>query len=171
MGLSEFDSASREGVSWNAGRKVGAKRSLKPRRLIWAIRFFLDQYGRVRDRPLFDLAIDSKLRGCDFVKIRISDVVCDRKIQTRAIVVQEKAGWPVQFELMDDARASLLTLSMSGSREWACPARTMALTLRGEPRHRLSIRRPGISAPSRFCLDIRRLKARLDTLGWMWKML
>lgn len=107
MGLSEFDPAARERVSWNAGRKVGAKRALKPRQ-IWAIRFFLDQHRRLRDRALFDLAIDSKLRGCDLVKIRISDIVCDRKIRTRATVVQQKTGRPVQFELMDDARASLL---------------------------------------------------------------
>lgn len=91
MGLSEFDPAARDRVSWNAGRKVGAKRALKPRQ-IWAIRFFLDQHGRVRDRALFDLAIDSKLRGCDLVKIRISDIVCDRKIRTRATVVQQKTG-------------------------------------------------------------------------------
>ncbi|SMP81123.1 hypothetical protein SAMN06296065_11630 [Novosphingobium panipatense] len=78
MGLSEFDPAARERVTWNAGRKIGAKRALKPRQ-IWAIRFFLDQHGRIRDRALFDLAIDSKLRGCDLVKIRISDIVCDRK--------------------------------------------------------------------------------------------
>ena len=84
MGLSEFDPAARERVSWNAGRKVGAKRALKPRQ-IWAIRFFLDQHGRTRDRALFDLAIDSKLRG--LVKIKISDIVCDRTIRTRAIVV------------------------------------------------------------------------------------
>ena len=107
MGLSEFDPATRERVSWNAGRKVGAKRALKPRQ-IWAIRFFFDQHGRVRDRALFDLAIDSRLRGCDLVKIRISDIVCDRKIRTRATVVQQKTGRPVQFELMTDARASLL---------------------------------------------------------------
>ena len=122
MGLSEFDPAARERVSWNAGRKVGAKRALKPRQ-IWAIRFFLDQHGRVRDRALFDLAIDSKLRGCDLVKIRISDIVCDRKIRTRATVVQQ----PVQFELMDDARASLLKwLELRGGslEEFAFPSRT-----------------------------------------------
>jgi len=107
MELSEFDPATRERMSWNSGRKVGAKRALKPRQ-IWAIRFFLDQHGRTRDRALFDLAIDSKLRGCDLVKIKIGDIVCDRKIRTRAIVVQQKTGRPVQFELMDDARASLL---------------------------------------------------------------
>ena len=57
---------------------------------------------------LFDLAIDSKLRGCDLVKMRISDIVCDRKIRTQATVVQQKTGRPVQFELMDDTRAGLL---------------------------------------------------------------
>ena len=107
MGLSEFDLAAPERVSWNAGRKVGAKRALKPHQ-IWVIRFFLDPHGRTRDRALFDLAIDSKLRGGDLVKIKIGDIVCDRKIRTRAIVIQQKTGRPVQFELMDDARASLL---------------------------------------------------------------
>lgn len=96
-GISEFDPAARERVSWNAGRKVGAKRALKPRQT-WAIRFFLDQHGRVRDRAFFDLAIDSKLHGCDLVKIRISDIVCDRKIRTRATVVQQKTGRSVQLE-------------------------------------------------------------------------
>lgn len=80
---------------------------MKPRQ-IWAVRFFLDQNQQVRDRALFDLAIDSKLGGSDLVKIKISDLVCDKKIHTRAIVVQQKTGRPVQFELMHDARASLL---------------------------------------------------------------
>ncbi|MGK2910490.1 MAG: tyrosine-type recombinase/integrase [Sphingobium sp.] len=126
MGLSEFDPAARERVSWNAGRRVGAKRALKPRQ-IWAVRFYLDQHGRLRDRALFDLAIDSKLRGCDLVKIRISDIVCDRKIRTRATVVQQKTGRPVQFELMDDARASLLKwLELRGGslEDYAFPSRT-----------------------------------------------
>ncbi|MDP2358157.1 MAG: tyrosine-type recombinase/integrase [Beijerinckiaceae bacterium] len=74
---------------------------------IWAIRFFLDRERRVRDRAL--LAIDSKLRGCDLVKIRIRDVVAGTEIRTRAIVVQQKTGRPVQFEITSDVRASLLT--------------------------------------------------------------
>jgi len=56
---------------------------------------------------LFALAIGSELRGRD-LKIKIGDILCDRKVRTRAIVVQQKAGRPVQFELMDDARAGLL---------------------------------------------------------------
>ena len=62
----------------------------------------------MRDRALFDLGIDSKLRGCDVVKVRIGDLVLGGQVRTRAIVVQSKTGKPVQFELMQDARASLL---------------------------------------------------------------
>ncbi|MER8409476.1 tyrosine-type recombinase/integrase [Mesorhizobium sp. M1307] len=87
--------------------KVGTKRPLKPRQ-IWAIRFFLDREQRLRDRALFDLAIDSKLRGCDLVKIKIGTLVIGPEIRSRAMVVQQKTGRPVQFELMGDARASLL---------------------------------------------------------------
>lgn len=105
MGKSEYDPVPNR-PAWNAGRKVDAKRALKPRQ-VWAIRFFLDQHHRLRDRALFDLAVDSKLRGCDVVKIRIGDLVLGGKIRTRAIVIQAKTGKPVQFELMQDARASL----------------------------------------------------------------
>ncbi len=107
MGMSEFDPTACERRPWNSGRKIGAKRALKPRQ-VWAIRFFLDQHQRLRDRALFDLAIDSKLRGCDVVKVRIGDLVLGAQVRTRAIVVQAKTGQPVQFELMQDARASLL---------------------------------------------------------------
>ena len=77
-------------------------------RQIWAIRFFLDRERGLRDRALFDLAIDSKLRGCDLVKIKIGTLVLGTEIRTRAMVVQRKPGWPVQFGLMSDARSSLL---------------------------------------------------------------
>ena len=87
--------------------QVGAKRALKPRQ-VWAIRFFLDREKRLRDRALFDLAIDSKLRGCDLVKIKIGTLVSGPEIRKRALVIQQKTGRPVQFELMADARASLL---------------------------------------------------------------
>ncbi|HWW49423.1 MAG TPA: hypothetical protein VNZ94_16450 [Xanthobacteraceae bacterium] len=64
MGYSCYDTAVRGRAAWNAGETVGTKRPLTQKR-IWAIRFFLDREGRVRDRALFDLAIDSKLRGCE----------------------------------------------------------------------------------------------------------
>lgn len=106
MGRSEFDYLPPR-PAWNAGRKVGAKRPLKPRQ-IWAIRFHLDREHRLRDRALFDLAIDSKLRGCDLVKIKIGDLVAGGELRTRAMVIQQKTNRPVQFEIMSDARGSLL---------------------------------------------------------------
>ena len=73
MGVSDLDPGARERRPWNAGNMVGAKRPLKPRD-VWAIRFFLDEHRRLRDRALFDLAIDSKLRGCDIVMMKIGDI-------------------------------------------------------------------------------------------------
>ncbi len=107
MGLSEYDLAFKERPPWNAGIIVGPKRPLKPRD-VWAIRFFLDEHRRLRDRALFDFAIDSKLRGCDIVKIKIGDLVSGASIRNRATVIQQKTGRPVQFEMMNDCRASLL---------------------------------------------------------------
>jgi integrase len=106
MGHSEYDPASSERRAWNASRKLGAKRALKPQQ-VWAIRFWLDRERRLRDRALFDLAIDSKLRGCDVVKVRIGDLVSGGQVRTRAIVVQKKTGRPVQFELLEPARTSI----------------------------------------------------------------
>jgi integrase len=108
MGHSQFDPAMQNRPAWNAGKMVGAKRPLTQKQ-IWAVRFFLDREARIRDRALFDLALDSKLRGCDLVKIRIGDVVSGAEIRTRSIVIQQKTGRPVQFELTADVRASLLT--------------------------------------------------------------
>lgn len=106
MGHSDLDPAIHERRPWNAGQSVGPKRPLKPRD-IWAIRFFLDEHERLRDRALFDLAIDSKLRGCDLVKIKIGDVVSGGQIRNRATVMQQKTGRPVQFEIISEARRSL----------------------------------------------------------------
>lgn len=96
MGYSQFDPPMQGRAAWNAGKTVGPKRPLTQKQ-IWAIRFFLDREGRLRDRALFDLAIDSKLRGCDLVKIGIGDVVPVTEIRTRAIVVQRKTSRPVRF--------------------------------------------------------------------------
>ena len=84
-----------------------AMRPLKPRD-VWAIRFFLDEHRRMRDRALFDLAIDSKLRGCDVIILKIGAVVSGGSIRNRATVFQQKTRRPVQFELMADCRKSLL---------------------------------------------------------------
>jgi hypothetical protein len=107
MGHSEFDPAAKERRPWDAGRMVGAKRALKPQQ-VWAIRFWLDRERRLRDRAMFDLAIDSKLRGCDVVKIKIGDLVSGGVIRSRTIVIQQKTGRPVQFEILEPARGSIL---------------------------------------------------------------
>lgn len=107
MGYSRYDPAIDSRPAWNAGKMVGAKRPLTQKQ-IWAVRFFLEREARLRDRALFDLAIDSKLRGCDLVKIKIGDLVSGAEIRTRAIVVQQKTDRPVQFELTVDVRTSLL---------------------------------------------------------------
>jgi integrase len=107
MGLSNFDPAALVRRPWNAGRLLGSKRALKPQQ-VWAIRFLLDREGHLRDRALFDLAIDSKLRGCDIVKVRIGDVTSGGRVKNRAIVIQKKTGRPVQFELLGPAQASML---------------------------------------------------------------
>jgi integrase len=85
---------------------VGAKRALKPQQ-VRAIRFWLERERRLRDRAMFDFAIDSELRGCDVVKVRIGDVVSGGRVRTRAIVIQQKTGRPVQFELLESTRASM----------------------------------------------------------------
>lgn len=106
MGHSPLDPAFEERRPWNEGKLLGAKRALKQQQ-VWAIRFWLDQHRRLRDRALFDLAIDSKLRGCDIVQIRIGDVVSGGRVRDRAIVVQQKTKRPVQFELLEPARKTL----------------------------------------------------------------
>lgn len=125
MGYSKYDPATQARSAWNAGKMVGTKRPLTQKQ-IWAVRFFLEREGRLRDRALFDLAIDSKLRGCDLVKIKIGDLVSGAEIRTRAIVIQQKTGRPVQFELTADVRASLLTwLELRGGTvdDFAFPSR------------------------------------------------
>jgi hypothetical protein len=89
MGHSEYDLCAKDRRPWNADRKIGAKRALKPQQ-VWAIRFWLDRERRLRDRAIFDFAIDSKLRGCDVVKVKIGDVVSGGRIRSRAIVIQQK---------------------------------------------------------------------------------
>jgi site-specific recombinase XerC len=107
MGHSAYEPSAKDRRPWNAGRIVGAKRALKLQQ-VWAVRFWLSRKGRLRDRAMFDLAIDSKLRGCDIVKIKIDDLVSGGRVRSRAIVIQQKTGRPVQFELLEPARASIL---------------------------------------------------------------
>ena len=91
---------------WNKGRLVDQKRPLKPKD-VWAIRVRLQLEQRKRDLALFNLAIDSKLRGCDLVRLRINDVCVGGQIRDRATVIQQKTGRPVQFEITEQTRAAI----------------------------------------------------------------
>lgn len=88
------------------GRLHGQKAPLKLK-AIWAIRTRLQLAGRVRDLALFDLAIDSKLRGCELVKLRVSNVMPHGHVLARALLVQQKTGRPVQFEITPQTREAL----------------------------------------------------------------
>ena len=105
MGHSEHDPAFKDRDRGTLGGS-SAPSGPSPQQ-VWAIRFWLDREQRVRDRAMFDLAIDSKLRGCDIVKVRIGELVSGDHIRFRAIVVQRKTGRPVQFELLEPARTSI----------------------------------------------------------------
>ena len=85
---------------------VGAKPPLRPMH-VWAIRVRLQIARRIRDLALFDMALDSKLRGCDVVSLRLADIVAAGALRSRAIVIQQKTGRPVQFEITEQARRSL----------------------------------------------------------------
>jgi integrase len=91
---------------WNKGKLTGAKPPLRPKH-VWAIRTRLQIAGRKRDLALFNLAIDSKLRGCDLVSIRVEDIAPRGYTADRASVRQKKTGHPVKFELTDATRQSL----------------------------------------------------------------
>ena len=89
MGHTRFEPAIAARRPWNDGRMVGAKKPLKPKD-VWAIRFSLEHEGRMQDRALFDSDIESKLRGCDVVAIRIGDLgrVDKRDYQTAEVLIQ-----------------------------------------------------------------------------------
>ncbi len=91
---------------WNKGRLVGQKRPLRPKE-VWAIRVRLQMEGHKRDLALFNLAIDSKLRGCDLVSLRVDDIATGGRVRDRATIIQHKTGRPVQFEIMEQTRLSM----------------------------------------------------------------
>src|SRR6266849_1014032 len=93
-------------VPWNKGPLTGQKRPLKPKD-VWAIRVRLQLEHRARDLALLNLAIDSKLRGCDLVRLQVDDVCAGDRIRDRATVIQKKTGRPVQFEITEQTRAAI----------------------------------------------------------------
>jgi hypothetical protein len=94
-------------IPWNKGKLVGQKAPLKLKD-IWAIRVRLQIGHRTRELALFNLAIDSKLRSCDLVTLRVRDVCHGSLAAKRAIVIQQKTQRPAQFEITEQTRESLL---------------------------------------------------------------
>jgi integrase len=91
---------------WNKGKLIGAKPPLRPKH-VWSIRTKLQIAGRTRDLAMFNLAIDSKLRGCDVVSLRVEDVAPHGHAVDRATVRQKKTGQPVKFELTEQTREAI----------------------------------------------------------------
>ena len=100
------NSISPKRTAWNKGKLIGAKPPLLARH-VWSIRTKLQIEGRTRDLAMFNLAIDSKLRGCDVVAIKVEDVAPNGYAIARATVLQRKTGRPVRFELTEQTRQAV----------------------------------------------------------------
>ena len=110
---------------WNKGKLLGQKPPLKLKE-IWAIRIRLQLDHRARELALFNLAIDSKLRGCDLVGLRVHDVFQGSQVAARAIVMQKKTQRPVQFEITEqtrDAVAAWMTMAHLKPEQFLFPSR------------------------------------------------
>src|SRR6516162_6830416 len=162
---------------WNSGRLISQKRPLKPKD-VWTIRVRLQIEGRRRDLAMFNLGIDSKLRGCDLVRLRIDDVFAGGRVRDRATVIQKKTGRPVQFEITEQTRAAIGEWlaavcgeshtcrrgnmpgsSIDGRTAPGSIARHMARTLCAEQSRRRFTRRPAIYEQCSCCLATRSWRA------------
>src|ERR1700674_3330507 len=111
--------------AWNKGKLMGAKPPLRPKH-VWSIRTKLQVEGRTRDLAMFNVAIDSKLRGCDVVALKVEDVAPKGYAVERATVRQKKTGQPVRFELTEQTRQALDEYIMATGRrpgEFLFPSR------------------------------------------------
>ena len=111
-------STDRPRTPWNKGKLIGAKPPLRPKH-VWSIRTRLMVEGRTRDLAMFNLAIDSKLRGCDVVALKVEDVAPHGYTIDRATVRQKKTGRPVKFELTEQTGKPSTTISRQQARSRA----------------------------------------------------
>ena len=110
---------------WNKGKLIGQKSPLTPQQ-VWAIRVRLHLAEHKRDLALFNLALDSKLRGCDLVALKVSDVQTGDEIRPRAKIIQRKTSKPVQFEvtkLTRDALVEWINFQDLNIYDWLFPSR------------------------------------------------
>ena len=109
-----------------AGDKpTGAKLALKPVH-VWGIRVRLQVACKARDLALFDLALDSKLRGCDLVSLKVGDLLSAGAVKRRVVILQKKTGRPVQFEVTEQARRSIghwIEVKDLAAEDWLFPTR------------------------------------------------
>ncbi len=120
-----FGAASGTWISWNRGKRVGQKSPLKPQE-VWAIRVRLETAEKRRDLTLFNLAIDSKLRGCDLVSLRVADVRTGGDIRSCSKVLQSKTGSAVQFEITRQTREAIAAWCAAKDlrpHDWLFPSR------------------------------------------------
>jgi integrase len=116
-------------TAWNKGKLVGQKPPLKLKE-IWAIRIRLQIKRQDRDLALFNLAIDSKLRACDLVKIRVCDISQGGCVAKRAIVMQQKTKTPVQFEITQQTRDAIdnwISTNQMTSSDYLFPSKSSAI--------------------------------------------
>ena len=104
--MNYYNHAHKPSIPWNKGKLVGQKPPLKLKE-IWSIRIRLQINNRIRDLALFNLAIDSKLRSCDLLRLRVKDVSHGSTIASRAMIMQQKTQRPVQFEIMEQTRTAI----------------------------------------------------------------
>ena len=113
---------------WNKGKLVGQKAPFKLKE-VWAIRVWLQLEHRTRELALFDLGLDSKLRSCDLVKLRVRDVCHGDRVAPRATVMQQKTSRPVQFEITESTRSAVadwMKLQNLHSEDYLFPSRIPA---------------------------------------------
>ena len=122
-------------------RPTGAKLALKPV-TVWGIRIRLQVANRPRDLALFELALDSKLRGCDLVRLRASDLMTASGARSRVLIVQRKTGRPVHFEVTEPTRRSVaawIERKGIGTEAWLFPSRSKE----GSPPEHAAVRAAG----------------------------
>lgn len=152
---------------WNRGKLVGQKHPLTLQQ-IWSIRLQLEAKGNHRDLALFNTAIDSKLRACDLLNIRVSDVCTSGAVRSRATVLQQKTGRPVRFELTPRTRDSIecwISAASLMSSDYLFPSRNReSLHLSTRQYARIVkhwVTRIGLDASSYGTHSMRRTKATL----------
>ena len=123
--METINSATSIRAPWNKGKLVGQKAPFKLKE-IWAIRVRLQVASRCRELALFNLAVDSKLRACDLVHLRVRDVCPGQRIASRALILQQKTQRPVQFEITEptrDAVSAWIKKSALNSDDFLFPSR------------------------------------------------